>query len=110
MRAHQSDGFKDFVLDQLGGLRDVTARSMFGGHGLYQQGIFFGIVHKGRLYFKVSPATLGTFQEHGMKPFQPNKKQTLRTYYEVPVDVTEDPEQLLAWANQAIHEIQTQSR
>lgn len=54
----KSDSFKDFVLDQLADLRGVTARSMFGGYGLYQGGTFFGIIHKDRLYFKVSPTTL----------------------------------------------------
>jgi DNA transformation protein len=44
--------FKDFVLDQLQGVPDLECRSMFGGHGLYQEETFFGIVFKGRLYFK----------------------------------------------------------
>lgn len=96
------DGFKDFVLDQLADLRDVTCRAMFGGHGLYRGAIFFGIIHKGRLYFKVSPATLPSYREQGMKPFRPNARQTLKNYYEVPVDVLEDAEALLALAKQAI--------
>jgi DNA transformation protein len=33
-----------------------------------------------------------------MKPFRPNAKQTLKTYYEVPVEVIEDGEQLNQWA------------
>ena len=97
----KSDGFKDFVLDRLADLSGVTARSMFGGYGLYQAGTFFGIIHKDRLYFKVSPTTLPANRVQGMKPFRPNGKQTLKTYYEVPVDVIEDAEQLAAWAQMA---------
>jgi DNA transformation protein len=37
-----------------------------------------------------------------MKPFRPNPKQTLKTYYEVPVDVMEDGEQLTTWATRAV--------
>ena len=48
--ASKDDSFKDFVLDQLSDLDDVEARRMFGGYGLYQDEIFFGIIHKGRLY------------------------------------------------------------
>ena len=99
--AKQSDGFKDFVLDQLADLRGLTCRAMFGGYGLRYRDTFFGIVHKGRLYFKVTPATVALYQEQGMKPFKPNAKQTLTSYYEVPLDVIEDAEQLTGWAKQA---------
>jgi len=36
-----------------------------------------------------------------MKPFRPNATQTLKTYYEVPVDVLEDAGELTIWARQA---------
>ena len=97
----KSDGFKDFVLDQLADMRGVTTRSMFGGFGLYHRGTFFAIIHKERLYFKVTPTTLRAYRARGMKPFRPNPKQTLKTYYEVPIDVLEDSEQLAAWAQMA---------
>jgi DNA transformation protein len=99
--ATQHDGFKDYVLDQLADLRGLTCRAMFGGYGLRYRETFFGIIHKGRLYFKVSPATLPSYHEHDMKPFRPNSKQTLTTYYEVPVEIIEDAEQLTTWAGQA---------
>lgn len=41
------------------------------------------------------------YRNRGMKPFRPNAKQTLTSYYEVPVDIIEDQEQLTAWAEQA---------
>lgn len=99
--AVQSDSFRDFVLDQLEGLRGVTCRSMFGGYGLYQGEVFFGIIHKGRLYLKTNETSRAAYRERGMKPFRPNAKQTLKTYYEVPVDVMENAEQLVVWAGQA---------
>jgi DNA transformation protein and related proteins len=99
--ATKQDGFKDFVLDQMADLRGITSRAMFGGYGLYQRGIFFGIIHKGRLYFKVSPKTVGLYEKQGMKPFRPNAKQTFKSFYEVPVDIIEDPEHLAEWATQS---------
>jgi DNA transformation protein len=36
-----------------------------------------------------------------MKPFRPNPKQTLKTYYEVPVEIVENAERLAQWANPA---------
>ena len=98
---NKHDGFKDYVLDQLADLRGITCRAMFGGHGLYQRETFFGIIHKGRLYFKTNATTAPRYRERKMKPFSPNAKQTLKTYYEVPVDVLEDSGELTIWARQA---------
>lgn len=75
---------------------------MFGGHGLYRDGVFFGIVYKGRLYFRVTDDSVPAYRKFGMKSFRPNATQTLKAYYEVPVDVVEDAERLTAWAVQAL--------
>jgi len=100
--AFKDESFRDFVLDQLSGLEDVEARRMFGGHGLYQDETFFGIIHKGRLYFKVDESTVGEYRKRKMKPFRPNAKQTLKSYYQVPVDVVEDRDRLGEWAKKAV--------
>ena len=99
--APKHDGFRDFVLDQLSELSGLTHRAMFGGYGLYQRETFFGIIHEGRLYFKTDGTTRAAYVTRNMKPFRPNPKQTLKTYYEVPVDVLEDAGELTKWAQQA---------
>ncbi|MBI3876627.1 MAG: TfoX/Sxy family protein [Verrucomicrobia bacterium] len=93
-------GFKEFVLDQLRTL-GAEARPMFGGHGLYCGGNFFGILHKGRLYFYTNAATRQPYLKRGMKPFRPNARQTLGKYYEVPAEVVENTDELVAWAQAA---------
>jgi DNA transformation protein len=98
----KDESFKDFVLDQLQELEDVEARRMFGGHGLYLDETFFGIINKGRLYFKTNETTVCEYRKRKMKPFRPNPKQTLKSYYEVPVEVIEDDDQLCQWAEKAI--------
>jgi len=94
--------FLEFVIDQLHALRELESRAMFGGHGLYQTGVFFAIVHRGRLYFRVDDATRPAYQARGMKPFQPGSRQTLGRYYEVPADVLEDAIESLRWARAAL--------
>lgn len=101
----RNDSFKDFVLDQLSDLRGASCCAMFGGYGLYQGAVFFGIIHKSRLYFKTDEGTKLLYVKKGMKPFRPHAKQTLKTYYEVPVDVIEDQEQLIAWAARAARRV-----
>jgi DNA transformation protein len=94
--------FKDFVLDQLRELDAIEAQQMFGGYGLYQGETFFGIVHKQRLYFKVDESTVTAYRKYKMKPFRPNAKQTIKSYYEVPVEILEDRVELAQWAKRAI--------
>jgi DNA transformation protein len=93
---------RDFVLDQLHLLGEVECRRMFGSYGLYHDGVFFGILSQGRLYFKTNAVTRSTYVQRGMQPFRPNPRQTLKSYYEVPVDILEDHEQLAVWARQAV--------
>jgi DNA transformation protein len=98
-----SDSFKAFVLDQLQDLGDVTARSMFGGVGLYHRGTFFGLLARDTLYLKVGDANRADYEHAGMKPFKPypNRSGTMK-YYAVPVDVLESAPELVAWARKAI--------
>ncbi len=94
--------FVEFVIDQLHGMGDVSYRRMFGGYGLYCDSVFFAIIFKGRLYFKTDNRTRGAYLEQGMGPFRPSPKQTLKNYYEVPVDVLEDDRALMEWAIRAV--------
>ena len=94
------DSFRDFVEEQLG--EGVDIRPMFGGYGLYRDDVFFGILYKGRLYFRTGPLTRKEYVRRGMKPFKPNAKMTSKTYYEVPADVLEDRDALRAWADKAL--------
>ena len=98
----KDESFKDFILDQLRDLDSLEARRMFGGFGVYQDEIFFGIVHKDRLFFKIDDSTVGEYRKRKMKPFRPNPKQTLRSYYQVPVEIIEDADQLADWSRRAI--------
>ncbi len=99
---HKDESFRDFVLDQLAGMNDVEARRMFGGFGLYQDETFFGIVHEGKLFFKIDESTVGAYRKHGMNPFQPTAKQTLKSYYQVPVEIIENADALGEWATRAV--------
>ena len=98
------NSFKDFVLDQLAALPGLRARTMFGGHGLYQGERFFGILMAGRIYFKTNDQTRSEYLKRGMGPFiyEKARQTTTMNYYEVPPDVIEDREQLVRWADEAI--------
>jgi DNA transformation protein len=94
----KADSSTPYVLDQLTGWGKVEARSMFGGKGLYQDGVMFGLIDEGRLYFRVSPSSVGEYLRHNKKPFEPWPGHVMKGYYEVPLSVLEDPAVLIAWA------------
>lgn len=98
-----SEGFRDFVLDQFGELGRVVPRPMFGGIGLYYDGLFFGIVAGDVLYLKVDDRTRGDYVKAGMPCFKPyaHRPVTMQ-YYAVPAAVLESPSELARWARKAI--------
>ncbi len=90
------------MLDQLEPLGELQCRAMFGGYGLYCRKVFFGIVFNGRLYFKTDSKSRLGYLRAGTKALRPNSAQTLKTYYEVPVDVLEDGDELARWGRRAV--------
>ena len=98
-----SESYRDFVLEQLGRVMPVTGKSMFGGVGLYANGLFFALIAEDRLYFMVDDTTRSDFERLGMEPFRPFGEDSAMGYYEVPADVVEDPVQLAPWMRQAIN-------
>ena len=97
-----SESYRDFVLEQLGRVTPVTGKSMFGGVGIYAQGLFFALVAEDRLYFKVNDTNQPDFEQLGMELFRPFGEDSAMSYYEVPADVVEDATQLAAWMRKAI--------
>ena len=77
---------------------------MFGAHGLYSGGRFFGILDEGRLFFKTDTQSQADYTARGMGPFTYESKGKVMTmaYHEVPPDVLENAPELTAWAQRAI--------
>ena len=102
MARRDDDSFRDFVLDQLHLVGGLACRRLFSGYGVYSRDTFFAIINDDTLYFKTDEKTRAAYVDAGMGPFRPNEKQTLKTYYQVPVDVLEDDDRLAEWARRAI--------
>ena len=98
-----SPAFRAYVLDQFEELGDVEPRGMFGGVGLYRNGVFFGIIAADVLYLKVDDRTRPAYEAAGSPPFMPFPgRATSMHYYAVPVSVLENPTDLSQWARRAI--------
>jgi DNA transformation protein len=100
-----SDEFIDYIIDQLSAWGDVSARKMFGGAGLYCDGVMFGLIADDVAYLKVDDSNRKDFVKAGSSPFNPypdKVKTTVMSYYEIPADVLENPDQLAEWAQRSL--------
>ena len=97
-----SSGYRDFVVEQLEHVASITSKSMFGGVGLYADGLFFALIGDDRLYFKVDDSNRPDFEVAEMEPFRPYGDERAMKYYEVPIAVLENADALQTWAEKAI--------
>jgi DNA transformation protein len=77
-----SDGFIDYVIDQLSAWGEVSARKMFGGAGLYRDGTMFGLIADDVAYLKVDDSNREDFVKAGASPFNPYPDKVKTTLIE----------------------------
>jgi DNA transformation protein len=92
--------FAAFLQEQLEPFGPVTIRSMFGGAGLFCDGVMFGLIAYDTLYFKTGDANRADYEDAGMGPFT-YEGTVAMSYHQVPADLLEDPDGLSEWARRA---------
>jgi len=98
-----SVSFRTYLLEQLGQIRPVTTRPMFGGLTFFAEGRAFALVAHETLYFKVDDSNRPDFVAAGKGPFLPfGDSDKPMQYYELPEEVLEDPDELAVWMTRAI--------
>ena len=91
-------------IDQLSSWARIDTRPLFGAVAFYLNDHIFAMVWHGGLYFKVDDSSRKEYEAAGSLALgQVNKSDVhaLKSYREVPADVTEDCEQLQQWAARA---------
>jgi DNA transformation protein and related proteins len=82
----------------------IVVRRMFGGEGLFHDGVMFGLVGDDRIFLKTSEASRKAYVAEGLKPFtfhMKNGESVLTSYYALPERLYDDPEELAEWARAA---------
>ena len=97
-----SPEYRAYVLEQLGRVLPITSRSMFGGVGIYTNGLFFALMDNDTLYLKVDDANRPRFEAIGSGPFPPYGDDRAMQYYELPADLLEDADELRGWVDAAV--------
>lgn len=101
-----SNAEKEFVLyvtEQMQLLGPVYAKSMFGGHGLFLDGLMFALIADNILYLKVDNVSKDDFIDNGLEAFTYIKKgkEFAMSYFQAPEDALEDAEVMRLWASKA---------
>ena len=94
----------DHCCELLAPLGAVRARRMFGGHGLYVDGLFVALIAFDRLYLKVDDGTRPAFEAAGGEPFvyEAAGRRVSLGYYTVPAEAMESPALMQPWARHAM--------
>ena len=99
----QRTEFVETVLERLAPLGEPDARFMFGGWGLYLDGVMCALVAEDALFLKADSESSAAFTEAGSAPFKPfADKDMVMSYYEAPAEMFDEDELFLHWARMAL--------
>lgn len=95
--------FVSYVVELMQSIGPVRAKAMFGGHGIFLEGLMFGLIADSVLYLKVDKETENEFKDRGLEAFVYNMKgkEFKMSYYQAPEEALEDSEEMISWANKA---------
>jgi DNA transformation protein len=95
--------FVEYLLEMLEPFGDVQARAMFGGFGVYKQGLMFGIVDRDTLYLKADDENRPYLESMGLKAFTYKRqdKEVALSYYQIPYEAIDDSDRLCELAKKA---------
>lgn len=100
---------REFLADLFSAFGPVTIRRMFSGHGISVDGVNFAISIKAGLFLRAEPATEARFAAEGCKPFEYEtraRRVMVRSYWQMPERLYDDPEELADWARMAFSSAQ----
>lgn len=98
--------FVNYLLELLAPVGGITSRAMFGGHGIYKDGLIFGVVIDDGFYLKVDDVNRREFEARGLTPFIYEMKKTGKSislgYYQCPEDALESAALMCDWAKSGV--------
>ena len=95
--------FVSYVVELMQPIGAVSAKPMFGGHGIFLDGLMFALVADSTLYLKADSETENEFKEKGLEKFKYNKKgrEYSMSYYCAPEEMLEDIDEMNDWASRS---------
>lgn len=100
------DPFHEFVAELFGGLGPLTIKRMFGGAGVWQDGIMFILLADETIFLKADAPLREALMAEGSYPFvweRPSDgKEIDLGYVSLPSAALDDPDEALIWGRKAL--------
>ena len=95
----------EFIRDLFSEFGAVDVRRMFGGAGIFADGLMFALVSGGAIYLKSDSDSVPDFERENSVPFAYGTKdgrRAIMSYWRLPERLYDDPEELARWAERAL--------
>ena len=97
-------GLEDLIAELMAPLGGVTIRRMFGGRGVFKDGLMFALLSsRGVFYFKADEETAPAFAAEGCEQWTPEMQgRTMpMPYWRAPERLFDEPDDFAEWARAA---------
>ena len=93
----------EYLHDVFARLGPITTRKMFGGYGVYHDGLMFALIADDTLYLKADSENTIHFENAGLGPFEYDKngKRVRMSYFRAPDEIMDDRETAALWARRS---------
>lgn len=98
-----SKEFIDFLHEVFEQFGPIQAKRMFGGHGIYHDGLMFGLVVDNQLYLKVDEENRSFFTDLQLGPFifEMKGKPVHLSYHQAPESLLDERDVAALWARRS---------
>lgn len=95
--------FVEFLHEAFEEFGPVEARRMFGGYGIYHDGLMLGLVENDTLYLKADNSSKKYFKSKNLSQFQYKRKDKMvkMSYYRAPEEIFDNQSEATVWAKRA---------
>lgn len=92
------------ISELFSGFGRVSVRRMFGGAGIFADGLMVGLISNGDIFLKADDQNSPAFEREGLKPFTygAKRKRVAMSYWRMPERLLDDPDELAQWARAAL--------
>lgn len=93
----------EYIQELFAAFGPVSVRRMFGGAGIFADGLMIGLISDAEIYLKTDDQTVTAFEAEGQKPFTfgTKRREVVTSYWRMPERLFDDPDELAQWARAA---------
>ena len=93
----------EYIKELFSGVGPVSVRRMFGGAGVFVDGLMIALVTGGELFLKADEETIPAFRAEGAVPFEfsTNRRRVTTSYWRIPARLFDEHDELAQWARGA---------